>query len=190
MGEYWKFPIWNPFQSLFYVSWVIFPTPNKMLFLLKLGHCLQLLTRHCPAHCHTPPSCFLLIIPRFLNWIFKCFDEQSKLLNLRGSCSSNKGWECLLQDSNNHISFQAMNRVSLLSLSFGKMKFLDFLADEFFCHRHSWWFLFLAFLWYPCRSFSRLCLFYNGWCFLNNFCFGYLGIHGQWISKLMFIPSA
>ena len=147
-----------------------------------------LLTRHCPAHRHTPPSCFLLVIPCFLIWIFKCFDEQSKLLNLRSSCSSNKGWECLLQDSSNHISFQAMNRVSLLSLSFGEMKFLDFLANEIFCHRRSWWFLFLAFLWYPCRSFSRLWLFYNGWCFLNNFCFGYLGIHGQWISKLMFIP--
>ena len=94
----------------------------------------------------------------------------------------------MLQDSSNHISFQAMSRVSLLSLSFGKMKFSDFLADEISCHRRSWWFLFFAFLWYPCRSFSRFWLFYNGWCFLNNFCFGYLGIHGQWISKLMFIP--
>ena len=71
---------------------------------------------------------------RFLIWIFKCFDEQSKILNMRGSCSSNKGWECLLQDSSNHISFQAMNRVSLLSLSFAKMKFLDFLANEIFCY--------------------------------------------------------
>ena len=134
MLRYWKFCIWNPFQIFFYVLWVISPTPNKMLFLLKLDHCLQLLTRHCPAHRYTPPSCFLLVIPRFLIWIFKCFDEQSRISNMRGSCSSNKGWECLLQDSSNHISFQVMNRVSLLFLSFGKMKFLDFLADEISCY--------------------------------------------------------
>ena len=70
------------FKICFYVLLVISPMPNKMLLLLKLGHCLQLLTRHCLTHRCIPPSRFLSVIPHFLIKIFKCFDERSKLLNL------------------------------------------------------------------------------------------------------------
>ena len=119
-----------------------FPNAKQNAFSAEPGSLSPTSHSALPRSLPHSPSHFLLVIPCFLIWIFKYFDEQSKLLNLRGSCSSNKGWECLLQNSSNHISFQAM---SLLSLSFGYMKFPDFLADEIFCHRRSWWFLFFCF---------------------------------------------